>query len=194
MSTDTLSRFFAILALCTFAATAIVIGLALTHRLRPDAASAALLDGIAENALWLGGIVAAVTMVGSLYYSVGAHFVPCELCWYQRICVYPLSIVLLLAAWRRDFGVWRYALPPALIGIVIAAYHTQLQAYPKQATFCAVDNPCTNRYVWQFGFVSLPLMDLAALTFITAMLLLARDNERRRSLETTPTFVGDGAP
>ena len=92
--------------------------------------------------------------------------------------MYPLGVVLLIAAARRDFGVWRYALAPALVGVVIAAYHSQLQAFPSQVTFCAVDNPCTARYVWQFGFVSLPLMDLAALTFVTAMLLLARSRDR----------------
>ena len=190
MSTDTLSRFFASLALFTFAATAVVIVLVIARRVRPNSGAAAFLDDVAANSLWLGMIVAAVTMAGSLYYSLGAHFTPCELCWYQRICVYPLSIVLLIAAVRRDFGVWRYGLPPALVGIVIAAYHTQLQAFPSQATFCSLTNPCTIRYVWQFGFVSLPLMDLAALTFITAMLLLARTQERR--LDTA--FAAGGAP
>ncbi len=179
MSTTTLSRFFAVLALCTFAATLVVTALAITRRLRPESSAAALLDDIAENSLWLGTIVAVVTTGGSLYYSLGAHFTPCELCWYQRICVYPLSVILLIAAARRDFAVWRYALPPAAVGIVIAVYHSQLQAFPSQHSFCAVDNPCTARFVWQFGFVSLPLMDLAALTFIAAMLVLGRDHANR---------------
>jgi disulfide bond formation protein DsbB len=187
MSTETFSRFFAALALGTFAATILVIALAVTRRVRPDSGAASLLDDVGDSSLWLGGVVALVTTAGSLYYSLGAHFTPCELCWYQRICVYPLSVVLLLAAWRRDLGIWRYGLPPALVGIVIAAYHSQLQAFPKQATFCAVNNPCTIRYVWQFGFVSLPLMDLAALTFITAMLLVARDHERRTNGFTPST-------
>ncbi len=178
MSTETLSRFFASLALLTFAATLSVIALATLRHFRPGSSGAALLDDVGRNALWLGTLVAVVTTCGSLYYSLGAHFTPCELCWYQRICVYPLAVVLPIAALRSDFGIWRYALPPAVVGIVIAVYHSQLQAFPSQATFCQVNNPCTVRYVWQFGFVSLPLMDLAALTFIAAMLLLARDHER----------------
>ena len=184
MSTETLSRFFAALAIGTFAATLTVVALAITRRARPDSGAAALLDDVAENSLWLAALVAAVTSGGSLYYSLGAHFNPCELCWYQRICVYPLAVVLLIAAARRDFAYWRYGLPPAAVGIVIAAYHSQLQAFPSQATFCRLDNPCTVRYVWQFGFVSLPLMDLAALTFIAAMLLLARDWEHRAIAST----------
>ena len=58
-------------------------------------------------------------------------------------------------------------------GIVIAAYHTQLQAFPEQKTFCDTMNPCTNRYVWEFGFVSLPLMNLVALLFILVMLIVS---------------------
>lgn len=172
-----MSRFFATLALVTFAATAGVILLAVVRRFRPQAASGALLDDLAPWALWLGWVVALVTMLGSLYYSLVAGFEPCDLCWYQRICVYPFSVLLLVAALRRDRRFWLYGLPLAAIGTVIAVYHTQLQAFPKQASFCSTFNPCTSRYVWEFGFVSLPLMDLAALLFIITMMLLARSAE-----------------
>jgi disulfide bond formation protein DsbB len=178
MSTESLSRFFATLALATFAATAVVVVLWLVARVNPDSAAGQLFADIQSYALWLAWVVAAVTTLGSLYYSLIAHFEPCELCWYQRICIYPLSVVLLIGAIRRDNGIWRYALPPALVGIVIAAYHSQLQAFPSQQTFCSQTNPCTIRYVWQFGFVSLPLMDLAALLFITTMLFVVRAAER----------------
>jgi disulfide bond formation protein DsbB len=178
MSTATMSRFFASLALLTFAATAVIIVVALIRRFRPESSAGALLDDVAPVALWLGWIVALVTTLGSLYFSLVAHFTPCELCWYQRICVYPLSAILLVAALRRDRGIWRYGLPLTAIGTVFAIYHTQLQAFPTQQSFCSATNPCTIRYVWEFGFMSLPLMDLAALLFITCMLLVARSIER----------------
>jgi disulfide bond formation protein DsbB len=178
MSTESFSRFFATLALASFAATAIVVVLWAVARANPDSSAGQLFADVQSYALWLAWIVAAVTTLGSLYYSLVAHFEPCELCWYQRICVYPLSVVLLIAALRRDYGIWRYALPPAIVGIVIAAYHSQLQAFPSQQSFCSRTNPCTIRYVWQFGFVSLPLMDLAALLFITTMLFVVRAAER----------------
>jgi len=174
-----MSRFFALLALGAFTATAGVAFLALVRRLRPESAVAELFEALRPSVLWLAWIVAAVTTLGSLYYSLVAHFEPCELCWYQRICMYPLSVVLLIAAWRRDFGIWRYAGPPVVVGIVIAVYHSQLQAFPKQQSFCALANPCTVRYVWELGFVSLPLMDLAAFLFIATMLLIARDSEHK---------------
>jgi disulfide bond formation protein DsbB len=174
MSTQTWSRFFALIAVAC--AVAAVGGVALLASARLGKRPTWMDEthrAVADLALWLAAIIAIVTTVGSLYYSLGAHYVPCELCWYQRICMYPLSVMLLVAAWRRDLAVRRYAAPLVLIGIVIAAYHSQLQAFPEQRTFCDIANPCSSRYVWEFGFVSLPLMALVAFSAIGVLLLLA---------------------
>lgn len=171
MSTDTLTTLFALLALACAAATVVAIAVLIVgHRAVPGSALYNVRAALGDLSLWLGWLVAIVTTLGSLYYSVIAHYRPCELCWYQRICMYPLSAILLVGALRRDRKVWMYAGIPAVIGVVIASYHTQLQAFPKQRTFCDMDNPCTNRFVWEFGFVSLPLMDLIAFCFIITML------------------------
>lgn len=185
MTTSTLSPFFALLSLACWVTTLAVGLLAAVARRRPGSAAAGLLSSLGELALWFGFVVAAVTTAGSLYYSEVAHFVPCELCWYQRICVYPLSAVLLVAALTRDRKVWRYVVIPAAVGAVIAIYHTQLQAYPGQHSFCSTITPCTTRYVWEFGFVSLPFMALAAFAFILSMVFLAR---------WTATVPADPAP
>ena len=66
-------------------------------------------------------VVALLATVGSLYFSEVAHFEPCLLCWYQRIAMYPLVVILGLAAWRDDVGAWIYATALAAIGAVIAA-------------------------------------------------------------------------
>ena len=129
-------------------------------------------------ALWLAWIVALVTTLGSLYFSEVAHYTPCKLCWYQRIAMYPLSIVLLVAALRRDRHIAWYVIPVATIGAVFAAYQTQLQAFPRQhSSFCTLTEPCTVRYVWEFGFVSLPFMSLAASVFVITMTALAAASE-----------------
>jgi len=172
--TETMSTFFAMLGLGCWAAVVVVAAAAVIGRLRPGGVAARLVDGVRGAALWLAWLVSLVTTLGSLYYSDVAHYVPCELCWYQRICIYPFSVILLVAAVRRDRTVWRYVLPVSVIGMVIAAYHTQLQAYPDQRSFCSVLNPCTIRYVWEFGFVSLPFLALAALSFVALMMLLVR--------------------
>jgi len=172
MSTDTLTTLFALLAIaCAVATVVSVVVLAAGYRSVPGSVLHNLRTALGDLSLWLGWLVAIVTTLGSLYYSVIADYRPCELCWYQRICMYPLSAILLVGALRRDRKVWMYAGIPAVVGVVIASYHTQLQAFPKQRTFCDPENPCTNRFVWEFGFISLPLMDLVAFCFIITMLV-----------------------
>lgn len=181
--TDALSVFFAILTMCCLAAVAGIAVVAGLYTWRPTSAVVSAFDGIRSMSLWMGWLVAAVATAGSLYYSIGADYVPCELCWYQRICIYPFAVILLVAAWRNDTATWRHGLPITAIGIVISAYHTQLQAFPEQQTFCSAITPCNARYVWEWGFVSLPLMALAAQLFIAAVLLIARATDR-----TTDSF------
>jgi disulfide bond formation protein DsbB len=184
MSTPQFSVFFATLSLACWAGTVAVVVLTVLGRRSPGPAVVDAIEGVRGTALWLAWVVAATATAGSLYYSQVAHFVPCELCWFQRVCMYPLTAILLVAAIRDDRGVWRYALPQVVIGTAVAAYHSQLQAFPKQATFCSTVNPCTVRYVWELGFVSLPFMALAAFGFIVAMLLVAA---------TTPTLQPEPA-
>ena len=144
MSTPTLTRFFAVLSLIVWAATLTTIALAWVHRRRPESTAGYLFEDIRANSVWIAFVVATFTMLGSLYLSEIAHFTPCPLCWYQRICMYPLSVALLVGGIRRDRMVWTYILPPAIIGAGFAIYHTQLQAFPKQAhPFCKLTDPCT---------------------------------------------------
>ncbi|HUF75002.1 MAG TPA: disulfide bond formation protein B, partial [Longimicrobiales bacterium] len=79
---------------------------------------------------WACG-VATIAMAGSLYLSEIAHLIPCSLCWYQRIAMYPLVFVLGVGTLRGDAGVWRYGLPLAAIGLFIAAYHVTIQWMPS---------------------------------------------------------------
>lgn len=175
MSVQTFSFLFAVLALLALAGVlAAAVGSAL--RLLPSLAGALddLRADIGRAALPLAWLVATVATLGSLYFSEIAEFTPCTLCWYQRICMYPLVVVLGIATFRRDRSVRFYVLPIAVIGATIAAYHAWIQAYPPESgtAFCTVDVPCTDRYVWELGFVSIPFMALAGfLAIITAMLL-----------------------
>ena len=179
MSTDTLSTLFALLTLVCAAAVVVTwVVLAGARLAAADSAWGTLRDALGDLSLWFAWIVALTATAGSLYYSIGAHYAPCELCWYQRICLYPLSVILLVGAARKDRAVAWYALPLAVIGAVIAAYHTQLQAFPEQKTFCDRNNPCTNRFVWEFGFISLPLMSLVALAFIITMVVVWTTSSR----------------
>src|SRR5450432_829001 len=92
--------------------------------------------------------------------------------------MYPLSIVLLVAALRRDRHIAWYVVPVATIGALFAAYQTQLQAFPHQhSSFCTLSEPCSVRYVWEFGFVSLPFMALSAFVFVITMTIIAARSE-----------------
>ena len=137
MSDDFAKLFFALLSLIVWAATLTTLALWWARRRNPEGEAGLFFDDISRNAVWFAFVVAAGTMFGSLYLSEVMHFVPCPLCWYQRICMYPLSIALLVGALRRDKNVYAYVLPPAFVGAAFAIYHTQLQAFPKQAgRFC----------------------------------------------------------
>jgi len=181
-----MKAFFAVLSLILDAATLTVLGLALAQRVSPDGAASRLARYVRSSALWLAFVVALGSSLGSLYLSEIAHFdiSLCPICEYQRICMFPLAVVLLVGIWRRDDLVWTYVLPPALIGAAFAAYHTQLQAFPHQHLFfCQFDSltnvhQCTVRYVWEFGFVSIPFMSLSAFVFIIVMMLIVRANHR----------------
>jgi disulfide bond formation protein DsbB len=135
-----------------------------------------LRDMVGGASLVLAWVVATVATLGSLYYSEVAHLPPCKLCWFQRIAMYPLPVILGIAAWKRDRGVRRYVIPLAGIGAAISTYHYQLERFPSQATLtCSVDVPCTTVWFWKFHYISIPLMALSAFLLVITLLLLGRD-------------------
>ena len=136
-------------------------------------------ETLGPSALWLAFLVALTATLGSLYLSEVAHFVPCKLCWYQRIAMYPLVPILAIAAWKRDVSVVRYVVPLAVIGAAISIYHYQLERFPGQASVsCSADAPCTVVWIWKFHFVSIPLMALSGFALIVALVLVARSFAR----------------
>lgn len=119
-------------------------------------------------------IVAVVATLGSLYFSEVRLFVPCTLCWYQRILMYPLAIMLAIASYRQDRGVVKYALPLSILGMGVAAFHYLEQKIPGfgSAGFCRSGVPCNMQYINWFGFVTIPFLALVAFTIITFLLVL----------------------
>ena len=113
---------------------------------------------VGDQARWIAWGMAVVATAGSLYFSEIANFVPCTYCWYQRIAMYPVAAILLIAAITRDERAVRYVIPIAVIGLGLSIYHYQLQLFPEQATACSSGVPCNAKYVEEFGFVSIPFM------------------------------------
>jgi disulfide bond formation protein DsbB len=168
MSAQTILFFNNFFAILTVVALVGAVGLLVFRVVRgPDAATL-----LGNKAVWLAWVVALVATVGSLMYSELFHYVPCRLCWFQRIAMYPLAIVLLVGAIRREVAVKFYAIPIALIGLVISVYHNVLQFYPSlEGTSCDPLVPCSARSIEMFGFMDLPFM--AGAGFIVIAVLLA---------------------
>ena len=123
---------------------------------------------------WLQTMVA---MVGSLYASEILKFVPCNLCWYQRIAMYPLALLLPIAMLRGDKKVWMYALPLAVVGWFFGLYQNLLyyRVIPETIALCTNSTPCTTRYMSLFGFIDFPLLALVAFTVIIVLLVISRE-------------------
>ena len=171
MSTDTGTLFLALLAIATQLAIVTIVVLALVSR--PTLTR--LRDTLGDQALQLAFVVALVATLGSLWLSEGAHFVPCRLCWYQRIAMYPMAVVLGIAAARRDVAVRVYALPVVAIGATISVWHVLIERFPslESTTSCDPANPCSLIWVERFGYLTIPTMALTAFALIATLLLLA---------------------
>ena len=173
MSTDTGTLFLALLSVAAELAVAAFVIVALT--LRP--ALVKVRDAVGPQALQLAFLVALVATVGSLWLSEGAGFVPCRLCWYQRIAMYPMTVILGIAALRRDTNVGVYALPVVAIGASISIWHILIERFPslENATSCDPANPCSLIWTKRFGYLTIPTMALSAFALIATLLLLSKE-------------------
>jgi disulfide bond formation protein DsbB len=125
--------------------------------------------------LWAAFLVAAVATGGSLFFSEIAHFVPCELCWYQRICMYPLSILTLFAALTDDHRIARYLLPFPVIGAGVSTYHLLVEnGVVEQQQACLVTaGGCATKWINEFGYMTIPTLALTGFALAFAFLVLA---------------------
>lgn len=191
MAAETVSRFLALLAVVAEIATAAAVVLAVGGLFSPGvrAVGRRVVDAVAPSALPMAAVVAAVAMAGSLYYSEVAHFPPCPLCWYQRIAMYPLVPLLGLAAVRRDVDVSRYGIVIAALGVPISIYHVLVErGIVEESTACDPTNPCSLKWVEEFGYLTIPTMALSAFLLIITLLAVSRAGERidRTDLSESP--------
>ena len=124
--------------------------------------------------LFLCWLVVSVSVMGSLFFSHVMEFAPCVLCWYQRIFLFPLVIILAVGLFPFDKNVVRYALPLAMVGWLTAAYHNLLYAgiIPESIQPCSQGASCTEEYIDLFGFLSIPMLSLLSFSTIIALLII----------------------
>ena len=123
----------------------------------------------------LAFVVAATATLGSLYFSEIAGFVPCTLCWYQRILMYPLVLITLVGIIEKDEYLPFYVLPLSIIGMGVSGYHVLVQkGMFSNAASCTVGVPCSLSYVNYLGFITIPVMAFTAFLLITIVMLITR--------------------
>jgi disulfide bond formation protein DsbB len=133
-----------------------------------------------QVALPLAAAIAVVATAGSLFASEVAGYPPCVLCWYQRAAMYPLALLLTVAAVRSSQRVWRIAVPVAAIGAGIASWHIGVERLPGAPdAVCDPEAPCSVLWINEFGFLTLPTMALIGFVAIIVLVLLARTGARR---------------
>lgn len=181
MSFQTMKLFFAMAAIVANLLTVGLLIVGFTGRHKTDSP----FDFLRGVALWLAGGVAIAAMAGSLYLSDIVHLIPCKFCWYQRIAMYPLAILLPIAAWRRDNAFRLYAAVLAFVGLGLAIWHRLMQAFPNldSGACAAVGPPCSSPYIVEFGFVTIPYMAASAFALILVLLWANRVN----NVPTVPT-------
>lgn len=178
MDTPTVTLFLALLAVAAQVAVVAAVVLAVGGRFVPALRrlGAAVHREVAPQALALAAVVALVSTLGSLYLSEVAHYPPCRMCWFQRIAMYPLVVVLGVAAVRRDLGARASAAILAVLGAGASTYHLLLERFPslEASSSCDPANPCSIRWVDRFGYLTIPGMALSGFALILVLLAAAR--------------------
>jgi disulfide bond formation protein DsbB len=134
-----------------------------------------------ENMLLAVWTVSLVATAGSLYFSEVRGYIPCEMCWYQRILMYPIVVIGAVAYFRKDFRASAYTLALSAIGGMISLYHYGIQKLPAlqdSAPSCGQVS-CTGAYINWFGFVTIPFLALIAFIIIAVIsfFMLKRQKE-----------------
>jgi len=146
-------------------------------------------------ALYIALLAAWVAMLGSLYFSEVRGFVPCALCWYQRILMYPLAGLIAFGILRRDHHLPFLVLPFSLLGQGVSTYHYLIQKTTVfgAPTACAAGVPCTTVYINWLGFITIPFLAMTAFLIITVAILVAyyadQPSEENRQPARWPVFA-----
>jgi disulfide bond formation protein DsbB len=132
---------------------------------------------ISTKIILLCFLVASSATLGSLFFSDVMGFVPCNMCWYQRIFMYPLVIIFLINLLYPDDKVFKYAFPLVLVGLLFATYHNLLMfgLIPESAVPCASGVPCSTEYINWLGFITIPFLSLISYLILFLLLVLSKE-------------------
>ncbi|MBG9944420.1 disulfide oxidoreductase [Brevibacillus formosus] len=137
---------------------------------------------IVEQAMFAAWGVSLIATGGSLFFSEVLKYIPCDLCWYQRILMYPLVILLGVASAKKDDKIASYALILSIIGGLISLYHYSIQKIPALqdlGSACGIV-PCNTDYINWLGFITIPFLALIAFTLISILLVIVMKNAKEK--------------
>ncbi|KAA6449298.1 disulfide bond formation protein B [Bacillus cereus] len=124
--------------------------------------------------------IATSAMLISLFFSKLMKLPPCDLCWYQRMAMYPLVLILGIGMYRKDPNVSTYAFPFAYIGLMLSVYQITIQTFPaSEMKICSVGVSCTEDYLNLFGFISIPMLSFVGFLAIIILLYIKSDRETK---------------
>lgn len=175
--TDLLS-FLTVVADIAIVGALVVLGTSLLNKKYGSLKKNKVVAWIGERGILLSFIAALVATLSSLFFSEIAGYEPCKLCWYQRIAMYPLAILLGMAWERRDKNIIPYALILSGIGAVIGVFHYYLQLVPTSplvpCSTVGIAVSCTTREFTHLGYVTIPMMSLTAFLLVVGALWCAK--------------------
>lgn len=133
--------------------------------------------------IYFAWLVNIVSFTGSMFFSNVMHLPPCTLCWAQRICIFPMSILLAVGFLKKDNNVFWYTIPLVVIGWIISLYHNLLyyKIIPKAITACTSGVSCTDKQIEYLGFITIPLMAFVSLTLTFIFLITFYKQSKRIS-------------
>ena len=195
MDTETVTLFFALLAVAAQIAVVVVAACAVGGVVSPALARAraALVTHVGPQAYALGAAVAAVCTLGSLYLSEVADLVPCRLCWYQRAAMYPQVLLFGLAALGRSRRLGLLAAATVTAGGAVSTYHVLLERKPDLEAdgMCDLYNRCSTILLEHLGYVTIPTMALSGFALLLCLALLGRAAAGAPTAATDPTAPTD---
>ncbi|MCA9352942.1 disulfide bond formation protein B [Patescibacteria group bacterium] len=127
-----------------------------------------------KHGMVYGMILAIAAIIGSLGFSEGYNFEPCELCWIQRIFHYPQLVIFAVGMYYRDMRAWSYSLWLAILGLIVGVYQVLIQFSPTlaESSICNL-NPstadCSEVLIQAYGYITIPVMSV---TFFVALIVL----------------------
>ena len=132
-----------------------------------------------KYALYFAWAVSLISTIASLFLSDGLHWTPCILCWYQRIAMYPLFVILTVGVLRDSDDLEYFVLPLSIIGLIISFFHNLLQykIIPEALAPCVAGVSCTIPYHFYFQFLTVPLLSFFGFLAITISIFIYRKSQ-----------------